>query len=145
VLDPFCGGGTTLLEAMSIGRRAAGIDVSTLATFIARAKTTPLSVHDRRVIEQWCDEIAGETSFCRGSGGLPKENREHYQRNLPEGVRAFLSWVISRITQLDKPRQQAFARLILLSVGQWALDCKTSVPDKAALRDEFVIRLREAA
>src|SRR5438477_3762612 len=46
VLDPFCGGGTTLLEAMSLERRTAGMDVSSLATFIARAKTTPISVHD---------------------------------------------------------------------------------------------------
>lgn len=145
VLDPFCGGGTTLLEAMSLGRRAAGMDVSTLATFIARAKTTPLSVHDRRAIEQWCDEVAAETSFCcNGSGRLPEEVREHYERNLPEGVRAFFSWVIARIAQLAKLRQQAFVRLILLSVGQWALDCKIAAPDKTALRDELVTRLREA-
>jgi DNA modification methylase len=145
VLDPFCGGGTTMLEAMSLGRRAAGMDISTLATFIARAKTTPLSVHDRRAIEQWCEEVAVETSFCCDERGrLPEEDREHYERNLPDGVRAFFSWVISRITRLDKPRQQAFVRLILLSIGQWALDYKTSVPDKTALRDELVTRLREA-
>ena len=72
VLDPVCGGGTTLMEAMSLGRRAAGMDVSTLATFIARAKTTPLSVHDRRAIENWCEEVAVETSFsCDGHGRLP--------------------------------------------------------------------------
>lgn len=145
VLDPFCGGGTTLLEAMSLGRRAAGMDVSTLATFIARAKTTPLSVHDRQAIEKWCDEVAVETSFSGdGRGRLPEEDREHYERNVPDGVRTFFSWVISRITQLDKSRQQAFVRLILLSVGQWALDFKTLVPDKTALRDEFVTRLRES-
>jgi hypothetical protein len=145
VLDPFCGGGTTLLEAMSLGRRAAGMDVSTLATFIARAKTTPLSVHDRRAIENWCEEVAVETTFsCDGHGRLPEEDREHYERNLPDGVREFFSWVISHITRLDKPRQQAFVRLILLSIGQWALDYKTSVPDKASLRNELVSRLREA-
>jgi DNA modification methylase len=145
VLDPFCGSGTTLLEAMSHGRRAAGMDVSTLATFVARTKTTPLSVHDRRAIEQWCDEVAVKTSFtCDGRGRLPEEDREHYERNLPAEVREFFSWVITRIARLDKSRQQAFVRLILLSVGQWALDCKTSTPNKTALRDELVTRLREA-
>jgi DNA modification methylase len=144
VIDPFCGGGTTLLEAMSLGRRGAGVDVSTLATFIARTKTTPLSVHDRHAIEQWSDEVAVETLFsCDGSGRPPEEDREHYERNLPDGVREFFSWVISRVTRLDKTRQQAFVRLILLSVGQWALDCKISAPSKTALRDELVTRLRE--
>ena len=145
VLDPFCGGGTTVLEAMSQGRRAAGMDVSSLATFIARAKTTPLSVHDRRAIEKWCDEVADETAFrCDRSGRLPEADRDHYERNLPDETKSFFAWVISKVQDLGKPRQQAFVRLILLAVGQWALDCKTAVPDKLALREEFVERMRDA-
>jgi DNA modification methylase len=145
VLDPFCGGGTTLLEAMKLGRRSAGMDVSTLATFIARAKTTPLSIHDRRAIETWCDEIAIELPTGRnGHGRFAEEDREHYERNLPDEVMGFFAWVIARIGQLEKSRQQTFVRLILLSVGQWGLDYKTHVPTVTALRDEFVTRLRGA-
>ncbi len=44
VLDPFCGGGTTLVESLSLGRRAVGIDINSLATFLTRTKTTPISV-----------------------------------------------------------------------------------------------------
>ena len=46
VLDPFMGGGTTLVEARVMGRRAIGVDISQLATFIARVKTTPLFDRD---------------------------------------------------------------------------------------------------
>jgi DNA modification methylase len=43
VLDPFCGCGTTLLEAVLAGRNAIGIDANPLAVLISRAKTQPLS------------------------------------------------------------------------------------------------------
>lgn len=42
VLDPYCGSGTTLLEAALAGRRAVGVDLSPLAVLIARAKVTPV-------------------------------------------------------------------------------------------------------
>jgi DNA modification methylase len=40
VLDPFCGGGTVLIEAMIAGRRAVGRDLSTIAMRVARARTS---------------------------------------------------------------------------------------------------------
>lgn len=43
VLDPFCGSGTTLVEAMSVGITSVGVDLSPLAALIAKVKTTPLS------------------------------------------------------------------------------------------------------
>lgn len=38
VLDPFCGSGTTLVEALAAGRNAVGTDVDPLAAFVAGAK-----------------------------------------------------------------------------------------------------------
>lgn len=42
VLDPFCGGGAVLVEAMRSGRAAIGRDVNELAILISKAKTTRL-------------------------------------------------------------------------------------------------------
>ena len=39
VLDPFCGGGAVLVEAIDNGRAAIGRDVNQLAVLIAKAKT----------------------------------------------------------------------------------------------------------
>ena len=36
ILDPFCGGGVTLVEAVLRGRRAIGVDINPLATFVTR-------------------------------------------------------------------------------------------------------------
>jgi DNA modification methylase len=41
VLDPFCGSGTVLVEALIAGRKAIGTDLNPLAVQLARLKTTP--------------------------------------------------------------------------------------------------------
>lgn len=43
VLDPFCGCGTTLVEAKLHNRNAIGVDLNPIAVLISKAKTTPLN------------------------------------------------------------------------------------------------------
>jgi DNA modification methylase len=145
ILDPFCGGGTTLVEALSLGRRVAGMDVSSLAAFLARTKTTPISVHDKREIAAWLAAL---------EKGNPRTNLDSYEtvdaeiyyylRNLPDEARAFFFWIFEHLTDLPKLRQQKFVRLVLLGVGQWGLDCKNSVPSASEFKAEFCQRLNTA-
>ena len=39
VLDPFCGSGTLLVEALRSGRSSIGVDIDPVATFVSRVKT----------------------------------------------------------------------------------------------------------
>ena len=55
VLDPFCGSGTTLVEAFEAGIPSIGIDLNPLASLVAKVKTTrvaePIGHIARKVVE----------------------------------------------------------------------------------------------
>lgn len=55
VLDPFCGSGTTAIEAMLLGRNALSIDIDPFARLLIRVKTTIYSKEDICLIEKIID------------------------------------------------------------------------------------------
>src|SRR2546423_1775801 len=57
IIDGFMGGGTSLVEARTLGRRAIGTDISELATFVSRVKTTPLSPYDLFTVRDWANTL----------------------------------------------------------------------------------------
>jgi hypothetical protein len=143
VLDCFCGGGTTLVEAIGLGRKAVGFDISSLAVFLARTKTSGISVHDKTEILAWADVVAAiKEPVLAGTGGVTDEGA-HYRLHLPSAPKSFFETVIGLTRFLPKQRQQRFVRLALLGVGQWALDCKSETPDWGAIQKEFSDRLAD--
>jgi DNA modification methylase len=54
VLDPFCGSGTTLVEAALAGHTGYGFDVDPIARLISKVKTTPLEL---TILSSCCAEI----------------------------------------------------------------------------------------
>lgn len=51
VLDPFCGSGTTAIEAMLMGRSAYSIDIDPFARLLIKVKTTKYSASDFNLID----------------------------------------------------------------------------------------------
>lgn len=145
VADPFCGGGTAIIEAISQKRRAVGFDISSLACFLARAKTTPLSIHDQRELELWVNHVARIKLRTELSAWITDDTDEgYYRRNLPDELVSAFGTLLREIKTLANVRQQRFARLVLLSVGQVALDCKMSLPDGESIRRDFCAKLAES-
>jgi len=58
VLDPFCGSGTVLVEAMAAGRRARGVDLNPLATRIAEVHCAIVGPRARARFTATASEIA---------------------------------------------------------------------------------------
>lgn len=61
VLDPFCGSGTVLVEAMLLGREALGSDLNPLAVELARAKTRPREAGE---LEAMVEAAKGVAAFA---------------------------------------------------------------------------------
>jgi hypothetical protein len=60
LVDPFCGSGTTLVEARAAGVRALGCDLNPLAVRLARAKTWTAPLGRRRALRDRGRAIAAE-------------------------------------------------------------------------------------
>lgn len=59
IVDPFCGSGTTLVEARAAGCRAAGVDLNPLAVMVARAKTWTAPPRRRKALRDIGHQISG--------------------------------------------------------------------------------------
>ena len=46
VLDPFCGGGVTVVESLRLRRKVVGVDVNPLATYITEMEVRPLNIEN---------------------------------------------------------------------------------------------------
>jgi SAM-dependent methyltransferase len=78
VLDPFCGSGTTLIEASVAGCTAFGVDLSPLSVRLSRVKTDPLTPELRQ-------ELLFSASTLRSGSEELVQARANVRAELPPG------------------------------------------------------------
>lgn len=151
VLDPYMGGGTTVVEAMTRGREAVGCDLNSLAVFVARAKTTRLSEGDIQTLKSWADSIVPELSYWLTPSDIDDFICEQRTKNLtlPEArpIKKVMALALRSLSGFSAEGER-LARCALLNTGQWALNGRTRQPALKQFREQLqttVHRMLEGA
>ncbi|MDR2813192.1 MAG: site-specific DNA-methyltransferase [Prevotellaceae bacterium] len=117
VLDPFCGSGTTLVEARLLGCNAIGVDVNGLSSLLSKVKATPLSEKELVQIKSFLDLIANEDFQWKMRRQIIKvkeiDGLEHwFQHNVAEE----LTHILNLISELDDENVRDFLKIVLSSI-----------------------------
>lgn len=137
ILDPFMGSGTVLVEALVSGRHAVGSDISSLAHFISKVKTTLLTRADLASIQNWAGSVPGKLNLRHPGMEIPNWTT-NYVKYLPWAIRKTIELALLHTEELENGKQKDFARCALLRTAQWALDCTREFPIAAMFRSKFI-------
>jgi hypothetical protein len=126
VLDPHVGGGTTLVEARALGREGVGVDISALAEFVARVKSTVYSEAELDTLAGWAFCVPYEIDVYRPSVAFTDYEELGYYKHLDHPsrwrLRKGIEQALASAIRLRTPRLEAFGRCTVLRTAQWALD-----------------------
>jgi hypothetical protein len=147
VFDPFLGGGTTLVEAMRLGRAGVGSDINELAVFISQVKTTLLTEAAEQHLRRWTEGV-GQYVNMQAPADIDGAWREsgyfkHMESNGLWRYRKAIQQVLDAIGWLPDNASREFARCALLRTAQVALDGKRSAPPISTFRTRLVGYLSE--
>jgi len=145
VMDPHVGGGTTLVEARALGREAVGVDISSLAEFVATVKSTVYSEAELETLSRWSQRVSDQVHIRRKSIEITDYAERGYYKHLDHPsrwrLRKAIEQGIASAVALGSPRLEAFGRCVVLRTAQWALDGRS----KLATINEFRRVLRDTA
>jgi hypothetical protein len=141
VYDPFLGGGTTAVEAVSSGRRAVGTDINSLAVFLSTVKTSVLRRPQMNAIQSWVKRVTPKLTLSTPPQRAYDWANMGYQRNINTRetwrIRKLLELAVAESCSLTTAQEQNFVRCLILSTAQWALDCRKYIPGVKEFRDQF--------
>jgi DNA methylase len=152
VLDPHVGGGTSLVEALALGRQAVGVDISPLAEFVSRVKCTLFSEAELDTLETWARRLPRVVDVHVRSVEFSEYAALGYYKHLDHPsrwrLRKGIEQALASAIRLRKPRLQAFSRCAVLRTAQWALDGTrrvTSIDEFRTFLSETVTHMVEGA
>lgn len=125
VLDPMCGGGTSLIEAWFDNIPAIGMDVNPVAVLASRVATTPVPVtlleaEVNRILEEVAPALNRMTMFSEKQGPALKSeslpNLFGNERFFTEATLTELTVLWNSINGIEDPRVADFCRVAFLGM-----------------------------
>ena len=131
ILDPFCGSGTSLLEAQLQGAEAYGIDANPMAVFIAKVKTNILFNRDE-IIKFDIDSFISDVIHFTNSMSNKDNSRSEYLRSwFNEDIFLFIeAWKLLSGTI----ENEVLRDLLLLSLSNKLRDYSLQEPSDLRIR-----------
>ena len=152
MLDPHVGGGTTLVEAIANGREAIGIDISSLAEFVAAVKSTVYSERELDRLDWWSHKVSSSIDIHRPSVRLTDYEAQGYYKHIGHRsrwrLRKAIEQSIESAKKLGTARMEMFGRCAVLRTGQLALAGRsklTTIDDFRRLLERQAVSMVEGA
>jgi DNA modification methylase len=140
ILDPFVGGGTTLVEALTNNRHSIGFDVSPIAAFVSEVKTTILNETQLEEIHNWAEIVSTKTIKNKKSQ-VTFYDDEGYLNNLPWTIKKSIEILLEDIELLNDEYEQKLVKCAILKTAQWAIDCRKNIPSSKEFRKKFLTHI----
>jgi len=137
VLDPFMGGGTTIIEALRANRKVVGIDLNPISSFVTKVKATKLSIKNIDAIEIWAAKMSNNINFKLKSDKFTKTAFSiiNYKglgtkeiSNLKKVIRG-ASFYLKNLNKVKNRKEKDFLRLLLLRCMHSTLHDKRPIAD----------------
>ena len=142
ILDPYVGGGTTVIEAMVAGRRVIGADLNSLAVFVTRVKTTPLTKREKKDVILWNETYPTQFSYQDASEKLDKvlcEGDKIKNLTLPKArfIKKIIATGLVSLNSIESQKVKNFLRCAILKTGQRALDGRRTHTSLTEFREKL--------
>ena len=137
VLDPFMGGGTTIIEALRANRKVVGIDLNPISAFVTKVKATKLSVQNINTIEKWAYAMSKKINHQLKDDKFSKQAFSiiNYKglgtkeiSNLKKVIRG-ASFYLKNLNKVKNRKEKDFLRLLLLRCMHSTLHDKRPIAD----------------
>ena len=131
VMDPFVGGGTTVVEAMRMGRTCIGSDINELALFICKVKSTVLGRSELELLKLWFPSFKASLKINQSTKFDHEWRVKGYFRHIETQetwrYRNIIQIALHLIDELPSKRLADFVRCAILRTAQLALDGRKTI------------------